>query len=1399
MNSVSLPICRVAPVLEPGRRSRKRLWWDCGAKIRGRGRPPIAARHRNKFRHHPLWALFVLLTLAQSALAQPIAVESLTASVRFETDRDAERLLREARASIERKDWPQAALELRRLLDESEGRLVADGDVSRNVALEVQRLLQSSPNEARTAYARLTETPAAEALEDAGTDPRALRIIATTYPYTAAAEDSLWRLAQLYLDSGQFSEASLALARLADSCRDLPSLLRGRPDIIFAWCLATAMDGDVESASELAERFVPMIGPANTPARRSLEDRIQAMLRARPKRDEPPQETKPADWEFSTIPNGVLPEDLDRVFADLQAHSVVSYLQLQPIVVDNDLVARTIEGIARIDGETGDLVWQHASPLIIPSRLGVSPRVEAAMGDAVHSRLAAVDGHVYFVVPGEPTTSGETPQPTNRLIALDVQSGDEIWSVNEMNGDVTCFHGPPTPTKHGLLCQLELNQALLLAELDPATGAARWSCRICEFESGPSFDDRRLVHATPIAVASGLAICPTGAGGIAAVDLLSRTVVWGFRYPREPLLLRPEVAAHVISNRRRLWAQGWSGGFTGISSDVLVLASPESDSLWGLDSATGAHLWRRPRGDGVDVATLTAEHALVVSRETVTAVRLQDGSADWEMELGAVVGRAIVDGEDLVVPLQTGDLARVSIVDGTVTRTSSSEGRVHRIDDDVLHDLRRPQSLVRVGGVLCSQSLDAIRPGRSQQPGEAIPDEDRQLASLMEVIRSSDESSDVVRSLRELLVFPLESYLVDLKRTRVRLDYAVAAALRQKIEQLAPSERVGLTSAIAETIETDGGPAAARMRELLGVSVGEEPFGTPRPLRWSSAAELVKTELILETQIASADARASAAALSRLLQLHDDRHDVREAAAIVNRLQAYPDVVLPDGRTVAQMIADHTGATGDFGHEWPLRAPTITSRSWPAGDLYYLPVPVQVPRGGLFEQLNVEVDRSSGDTVRFSGAGFHRPWSLRLPPGSGTLRSALSADDLRHGWVFGHLLVLQVGADLFGIAPFDVTGEPRAQILWPEPGETVSTGVHYADDTIDPLLAAARRRAGVFWPAPRRLDRFGHPVGAVGPVTPAYFCVRRHGEIVAYETATGDEIWRIRDLSPDADCLGDVEHLVLREADSVQVRSALDASLVREDERTDHGTELLQRGVRVLYEQPGADRLQFSMVDLASGRTVWTRQFKSDAESFPIDEELLGVFEKPDQLRFLRLADGETVASHAVSAPEPLVQILAFVDATSVYVILTGARSSRGLEAATPGAGFHANDGAGRFLVNGPWHAFDRDSLALRWSSTLENASLLVNQPRDVPLIVTNELAFPDESAGRGVPTGRVRCFDRRSGEQLFDEQVGGVHTYFLVERDPDAGWVELRLAGQIVRFDYAPPEQTETSAPENR
>ncbi|MBL8849151.1 MAG: PQQ-binding-like beta-propeller repeat protein [Planctomycetaceae bacterium] len=828
----------------------------------------------------------------------------------------------------------------------------------------------------------------------------------------------------------------------------------------------------------------------------------------------------------------------------------------------------------------------------------------------------------------------------------------------------------------------------------------------------------------------------------------------------------------------RTWPQQAGGLPSELASERQVI-EPVSLS-WAVDGIVAqslSRIWRpqtmaAARGVAADPVTSTAERAqlLAESGETVDAVKtVRDALHALDEPEQAAIDEAV---------------DRIADHSRQLLRMSEEPAQ---LDDAYLYGL--------VG------------------TGHWLRDERRQLALhwewLSRTAGSDYEFSEIARTISPL---HSERHYVSTSdgAGRVRIDRAVQAKLLELRERLEPAERPAFDARFDTWDNAEGDSTFAELQ--IGVPTTDDPrltdlfdhlpFGQQlrlkQPQRWTSAAEFITTQLRLLEQSRIADPSLAAAALSSLLQLYIEHSDPDDAAGVAQRLRdEFAETTLPDGTTVAAIVDAAAGNPAiarliSPADEWPDVAPTIASRPWPEGEIYFVPVTVQHAGGGLFDRLNVAVHRQ-GRIVRFSGAGMPRPWALTLPDSRNPLRYSQSYPDLRRAWGFGQFLVLQVGAEVFGISPLNAAGEPRAAIVWPESGASLSTtsevGARQAIET-GPALDL---RVAPFDEGVERRNEFGHLVGRVGPVRTGYFCVQREGVVIAFDTATGIELWEQRDLSPGVRCYGDDRIVIVHDPGHGRFTrwNALDGRpLDAEPLIAPPHNWLSIHGCSALIEQPvqpgtAGGNYELSSFDLSTNAESWRRTLPPRTIAFPVDHRWCGVLSTDGTLQFLKLTDGTTVAQHSLTVPQPLIHVRSIIDAQRIIVIVSGMRDDDGLEAATRGGGVHTNENYRRLIVNGEWSAFDRTTGNHLWTQPLENASLLLDQPVDVPLLVCNEQRVP-ASGNVGAFVGRVRVFDRRHGRQLLDEASSGIHNYFVVERDVDAGWVELRLPGRVVRFDYS-------------
>src|SRR5690606_16892968 len=160
-----------------------------------------------------------------------------------------------------------------------------------------------------------------------------------------------------------------------------------------------------------------------------------------------------------------------------------------------------------------------------------------------------------------------------------------------------------------------------------------------------------------------------------------------------------------------------------IVGDVSVCLAPDADRILAFDLSSGRLLWSRPRKDTIQVIPDTSGSVLLVAEAGVTSLSVRTGTPEWFTAIRRPVGRAIVDGPQLVIPISDNRFEFLRISDGTRILGDAAEVS----DDAVTVSLHPPASLQpvhlrnlhRSSDVVISQSatsLERIVPTAATEP-----------------------------------------------------------------------------------------------------------------------------------------------------------------------------------------------------------------------------------------------------------------------------------------------------------------------------------------------------------------------------------------------------------------------------------------------------------------------------------------------------------------------------------------------------------------------------------------------------------------------------------------------------------------------------------------------------------
>lgn len=626
-------------------------------------------------------------------------------------DGEIRRRLEGIRGEISAEHFADAARHLGQFLQSSDVRdffLTHEnsGGDGRGFRAEVRRLIAALPAEGRAAYRAQFEGVARQQLNAAiaSGGEGALRDVARRFPSTKAGSESLYRLGQFLWDHGRAEAAASCLERL-----------RGDPDAAaFEPALSVLLAASLERAGQRAKfrAVVDELGkraadPGMRIAGKPLADWLRGefasaipgqssgsgenrargnapdwpVFRGDPARNRFTNAQPPllaARWtrEITGNPQSLLA--IEQAARACREGREMYVPLLHPLAVGELVLMRTTRGVAAFDLETGRRCWQFPtdddwSNAGIDQRLWWEPAGGALSADAECFYL--VEGSIPGTMPGL-AGAGDV------LSAHEHVRGGEgrlRWRIGGAGGGDepalagVSILGPPLPWQGRLYVEIEHRGTISIVELDTRSGRVEWREELALVDGTFSEDPfRKLVGATLSLSADEMLICPTAGGVVIAVDPVSRSLAWAYRYEIDLRLANapdadPDAPPPFVHGQNGRWLDGT----VTIGGDCVVLSPPESGNLHCLDLHDGRPRWKAPRGDGLYIAGITDEAIVVVGRSQVWAHRRDDGRPAWNAPVTLPAsafpsGRGVAGRDGYFLPLTNGSVLQIHLRTGSV-------------------------------------------------------------------------------------------------------------------------------------------------------------------------------------------------------------------------------------------------------------------------------------------------------------------------------------------------------------------------------------------------------------------------------------------------------------------------------------------------------------------------------------------------------------------------------------------------------------------------------------------------------------------------------------------------------------------------------------------------------------
>lgn len=307
-------------------------------------------------------------------------------------------------------------------------------------------------------------------------------------------------------------------------------------------------------------------------------------------------------------------------------------------------------------------------------------------------RIYAIDD---FVVPpyvhpngvnssGIKTTKVKLAVHSNKLLAFDADTGKYAWSAGGSSKDENnqqnqaplldhVFLGPPLPMRGKLYVLAEKKEDLFLVTLEPESGhVVGEPLRLATTRESVVTNVHRRMNASHLSYGDGIMVCPTNAGGILGVDLMTRDLIWLYEYrekrtasstrnPNQPVPPGgfPKPGQPGFNGSGVTPPSNWKISPPIVQSGKVVVAPPDATSIHCFSLRDGLPLWKVGRGsDDLYLAGVFKGKVLVVSKKSIRALSLETGTQLWNLETGLPSGQGIASGDVYYLPLRKGKTSR---------------------------------------------------------------------------------------------------------------------------------------------------------------------------------------------------------------------------------------------------------------------------------------------------------------------------------------------------------------------------------------------------------------------------------------------------------------------------------------------------------------------------------------------------------------------------------------------------------------------------------------------------------------------------------------------------------------------------------------------------------------------
>lgn len=349
--------------------------------------------------------------------------------------------------------------------------------------------------------------------------------------------------------------------------------------------------------------------------------------------------------------------------------------------------------------------------------------------EVYHNCLCAVDldtGKLSWLPLGgrsdDRVPTGDAPTPPARPTTGPRSAATELLD--------SFFLCPPLPLGGKLYLLCEKSSELRLICLDPEKLVPSplgvkgnvpelvWIQSLGTANSKLPNDGLRRIQAAHLAYGDGILVCPTNAGAVVGIDLLTHSLAWAFSYRKSPVANYGEdVNWRFRVNGRSpspALTERWRPSAPCVVKDKVVLTSYDATEIHCLSLRDGHRIWSNSRDDQNDLylAGVFDGRVLIVGKNSVKAFDLETGKDIWaKSETGLPAGQGVAADGIYYLPLASSNDPKSSDKGPEICAIDIKTGNIvghSKARRDSSGELLLPGNLLFAGNELVSQSASMV-------------------------------------------------------------------------------------------------------------------------------------------------------------------------------------------------------------------------------------------------------------------------------------------------------------------------------------------------------------------------------------------------------------------------------------------------------------------------------------------------------------------------------------------------------------------------------------------------------------------------------------------------------------------------------------------------------------------